>query len=185
MLHRLERKAKEAEHQHERNLNNQEYQQEWKRQNPGKVAAYTMQHGFVDGEEKTTAVCTCQDPSFEKRKEEISYVVDASNMMTSAHTILGKVQDTRCVKTNQGARKPQNGDTDLDNAIDPVCTCEQLNADFIGEIAMTSTVESRQSQSLKNGQPLFSSGKRRWLVLSELQKMELVNSYDCRCQWHR
>ena len=61
-----------------------------------------------------------QDPSFGKCKGEGLYVADTSNIITRAPTMMGKVQDTTFVQNNQGARKPKNGDTDQDNASDPL-----------------------------------------------------------------
>ena len=101
MLHRDDRKSKEAE-----------YQREWKAKNPEKADPR-----FADGEEKTDAVR--QDESFENRMGEILYVADASKMITCAPVTMGKVQDTKFVQNNQGAIKPQNEETDQDSEIDP------------------------------------------------------------------
>ena len=80
VLHRSQRKSKEAE-----------YLREWKAKNPEKAKA-----GFADGEEKTDAVR--QDESFENRMGEILYVADASKMITCAPVTMGKVQDTKFVQ---------------------------------------------------------------------------------------
>ena len=72
---------------------------------------------FADGEQTPDAVR--QDPLFGQRKGEILYVADTS-MITCPPITMGKVQDTKFVQNSQGVRNPQNRDTDLDNANDPV-----------------------------------------------------------------
>ena len=117
MLHRDDRKSKEAVYQREWNLKNPEYkavyQREWNQKNPEKA-----KQRFVDGEEKTDAVR--QDESFENRMGEILYVADASKMITCAPVTMGKVKDTKFVQNNQGAIKPQYKETDQDSEIDPL-----------------------------------------------------------------
>ena len=109
VLHRSQRKSKEAEYQHEWHQKNPGYQQEWNRNNPENA-------GWADGEEKTAAVR--QDTAFEKRNGEILYVPDASKLMPTVPTSMSKLSDTKYVRNNTGASGAQQEDTHQDTSTD-------------------------------------------------------------------
>ena len=98
MLHRDERKTREAKNR-----------KEWNQNNPDNA-------GWADGDEKTAAVR--QDTAFEKRNGEILYVPDASKLMPTVPTSMSKLPDTKYVRNNTGASGGQQEDTDQDTSID-------------------------------------------------------------------
>ena len=165
MLHRDERLSKEAKYQQEWKQDNPEKVQKWKQDNPGRY--------WADGEEKPDAVH--QGPLFGQRRGDVLYVDDASETFTTPPTNMGKIQDTKFARNNQGASNAQKeeSDTDQGNATDPMR--EQCRFYWAGrQNSQTKPEYAEWAIAVRQCEDAMGS-------VTKPAKVEQVNS--CNCMW--